>query len=72
MKSSKGFSVKESKLDLLVGTNGVALTDLRPVGKISIEDSPYEASTEGAFIPSGSNIVVIAVKGNYLVVRKPH
>ncbi len=72
MKSSKGFSVKESKLDLLVGTNGVALTDLRPVGKISIDDSPYEASTEGAFIASGSSIVVIAVKGNYLVVRKPH
>jgi len=70
MKSSKGYSVKDSKLDLLIGKNGITTTDLRPVGKIIIKETPYEASTEGAFIPLGSEVHVLAVKGNYLLVRK--
>jgi hypothetical protein len=57
MTSNEGFSVKESKLDLLVGKTAVAVTDLRPQGKVEIEDETYEANADGAFIPVGTSVL---------------
>ena len=72
MTSNEGFSVKESKLDLQIGKTALATTDLRPQGKVEIEDETYEANAEGAFIPMGSNVHVVGTRANYLIVKKIH
>lgn len=70
MQKSEGFSVKDHKLHDLIGVAGMAVTTLRPAGKIEIADERYDAIADGGFIQSGSNIKVIAVRSAYLVVDK--
>lgn len=53
----------------LIGKSGTALTDLRPVGQIEIEDKVYEAISRGEYIEKGSRIEVVAQDGNRLRVR---
>jgi membrane-bound serine protease (ClpP class) len=54
------------------GCLGTALTDLRPVGKVRLDDAPHheiEASAEGAAIESGSRVRVIAARSGRLTVE---
>jgi membrane-bound serine protease (ClpP class) len=53
----------------LVGQTGEALTDLRPAGKVIIEGTRYEASSEREFIAAGTRVRVIGKEGPALVVR---
>ena len=72
MTSNEGFSVKESKLDLQIGKTAVVVTDLRPQGKIEINDETFEANADGAFIPMGTTVLVVGIRTNYLIVKKVH
>ena len=49
---------------------GITFSALRPFGKVSIDDTLYEAETEGEFISPGSNIVVIAHQGKRVIVKE--
>lgn len=53
----------------LVGAEGEALTDLRPVGAIRIDGTRIEALAEGAMIPAGSRVRVVRVSGSQVKVR---
>jgi membrane-bound serine protease (ClpP class) len=52
----------------LVGRRGVALTDLRPAGKVEIEGHPFQVVTEGGYIDGGSPVRVSEVHGSQVVV----
>lgn len=54
----------------LLGKNGIAETFFRPSGYISIDGKKYDAVSEGEFIDKGSNLKVILVEGNRIVVKK--
>jgi membrane-bound serine protease (ClpP class) len=54
----------------LVGKTGVALTDLRPSGRIEVGGEPYDALTEGEFVDKDAEVAVLEVRGNRIVVRK--
>lgn len=58
-----------SNYNFLIGEVGQALTDLRPVGRGSIQDELYEVSSLEAFIPRGSLIKVIKVEKGTIYVR---
>ena len=54
-----------------VGELGQALTDLRPVGKVSLDARPeydWEARTEGPALDAGARVRVLEVRGGRLVV----
>ena len=51
------------------GARGVANTDLRPAGKVSIGDLVLDARSEGGFISRGTAVVVSERAANHLVVR---
>ena len=68
--ADEGYSVKEEKLNHLIGKQGVAKTVLRPTGKVSIAHESYEASSETDFIMAEEAIEVYGIRGNYLLVRK--
>ncbi len=54
----------------LVGSEGVAITTLRPAGKALINERRFDVVAEGDFIEAKAKIVVIAGEGARVVVRK--
>ncbi|WP_128896054.1 NfeD family protein [Longirhabdus pacifica] len=54
----------------LIGSEGVALTTLRPAGTAKIEDRRIDVVTRGEFIASNTPIVVIEVEGTRVVVEQ--
>lgn len=70
MKTSEGFSVKDNALEALIGSTGVAVTDLRPAGKIELNGERYDVVTDGGFVVKDSVVKVIGLRSNYLVVEK--
>ncbi|MCA9307057.1 MAG: NfeD family protein [Phycisphaerales bacterium] len=54
----------------LIGAEGEALTDLRPVGSVKIEGMRIEALAEGAMIDAGTRVRVVKVEGSQVKVRR--
>lgn len=52
----------------LAGTEGTALSELRPAGVAEFGGKRYDVVTEGIFIPRGARITVIDVIGRRIVV----
>lgn len=57
------------ELDSLIGTEGIVLTDLRPVGAVRLGDRRVDALAELSFIPAGSKVRVVSVDGATIKVR---
>ncbi len=57
-----------------VGRTGTAITDLRPSGVAMIDQDRLDVVTQGEYIDKQTTIVVIAVRGNQIVVepKRPH
>jgi membrane-bound serine protease (ClpP class) len=53
----------------LVGVEGTAATDLRPVGVVLINGKRYDALAELGLIPAGTRVRVTVVESNQLKVR---
>lgn len=54
----------------LVGLKGIAHSELRPGGTAYIQDQKIDVVTRGDFIPSQTEVVVVEVHGNRIVVEK--
>lgn len=53
----------------LLGQEGIAETDLRPVGVVRIHDRRYDALAEGPMIDAGTRVRVTVVDGRQVKVR---
>jgi len=53
-----------------VGETGVVLKELRPVGRISVNDLPLDAQSEGGYISKGDKVRIVRIVGNLIFVRK--
>jgi len=51
-------------------TSGVAVTDLRPVGKVRLGDRLYDVVTDGFYIPAGSQVRVVEASPNRIQVTR--
>lgn len=54
----------------LVGTSGVALTPLRPAGKALLDGRRLDVVAESEFVDADTEVIVAAVDGARIVVRK--
>ena len=54
----------------LVGKKGTTYTNLRPSGKVMIDDEIYDAYTRGNYIAANTNIEVISDEGTSLKVKE--
>jgi len=54
----------------MIGKRGVAITKLRPAGKVRIDDRVVQVETDGEFLDAGTPIQVVDASGNKIVVRK--
>jgi membrane-bound serine protease (ClpP class) len=59
-----------SPFEHLRGTVGVAMTTLRPAGRVRIGDEFIDVVTEGSYIEEGQAVRVIDVSGNRVVVKQ--
>lgn len=59
----------EERREALIGAEGVAVTDLRPVGTVKIEGERVEALAQGGMIAKGDRVRVYDVQGNQIKVR---
>ncbi len=57
------------ELEALLGAEGEAVTDLRPVGSASIMGERIEVLSEIAFVPTGTRVRVSSVEGSQIKVR---
>ena len=70
-KDASGQGTPEvSKLTQLVGKTGIAVTELRPSGKISVGGQRVVALSEHELIEKGQKVIVIKAGGTDVVVRK--
>ena len=66
----EGVSSQSSELESYVGTQGKAVTDLRPAGIAVINGKRVDVVTRGEYLEKYSAIIVTAVTGNQIIVRK--
>jgi membrane-bound serine protease (ClpP class) len=67
-RSIQGSSPAEFSIELK-GTEGVALTDLRPSGTALIQGKRYDVVTEGRWIKAGTKLKVVEMERNRIIVR---
>ncbi|MBA3014337.1 MAG: serine protease [Proteobacteria bacterium] len=70
LSSKQGVTSQSSELDRYLGQEGRALTDLRPAGMAQIMDKRVDVVTRGEYIERGTDLIVLAVTANQIVVRK--
>lgn len=69
--ASRGYIAGENpKLLPQPGTRGTAAATLRPAGKVIIQDTIYDALSNGNFIETGEEIEVIRLDGSVIIVDK--
>ena len=66
----EGVSSQPSELDRYMDMQGAAVTDLRPVGTAVINGKRVDVVTRGEYIEKNAAIIVTAVTGNQIIVRK--
>lgn len=54
----------------LLGKKGKTKSILRPTGKVVLDDSYYDARSQGDFIGNDKDIVVVSVKDGHIVVKE--
>lgn len=67
--TANGYVSAEPREELL-GKRGIVVTELRPLGSALIADKLVDVISEGAFLTKGEKIIVVAVNGNRVLVRK--
>ncbi len=68
-KSDDGFQAMPPELKTLVGKSGTAITPLRPTGVALIDGHRVDIVTRGEFVETETEVEVILVEGNRVVVR---
>jgi len=66
----EGVSSQPPELESYMGTQGTAVTDLRPAGTAVINGKRVDVVTRGEYLEKGAEIRVTAVTGNQIIVRK--
>lgn len=56
--------------DLSVGTEGVAISALRPFGKAELKGKVYEVKTVGSYLESGKGIRIIEILSHQITVEQ--
>ncbi|MDQ0876922.1 membrane-bound ClpP family serine protease [Paenibacillus sp. V4I3] len=67
--TNKGFTSSPDR-SYLIGMTGEAITPLRPAGTAIIQGERVDVVTNGSFIATGRNVVVVEVEGVRVVVRE--
>ena len=70
LSSQEGVTSQNPTLESFMNQQGEALADLRPSGPALIDNQRVDVVSRGEYIGKGSAIIVVAVKGNQIIVRE--
>ncbi len=70
LSSEDGVQSQSPELEQYLNREGVAVTDLRPSGVVLIDGKRLDVVSRGEYLEKTSNVVVIAVTGNQIIVTK--
>jgi membrane-bound ClpP family serine protease len=65
-----GVSSQSVGMEKLAGLEGEALTDLRPSGMARLNGARTDVVTRGEYIEKGTQVVVVKVTGNQVIVKR--
>ena len=68
---SEGFVGVTISEPSLVGTTAMVFSDLKPAGKVMIDNKLYEASAEYGMISKGTNVRIVRIEGGRLYCELP-
>lgn len=68
--AEEGYNTNIPSLIHFVDKTGIAVSDLRPAGKIEIDGEWIDGQTEGEYISKGERVKVLEAKNSFLVVRR--
>jgi len=64
-----GKAKEESSLSVKIGDKGITISRLAPMGNIMINDKLYEAESKGIYIDENTEIIIISINRNKLIVK---
>jgi membrane-bound serine protease (ClpP class) len=67
--TEQGYVSNVNRTDL-IGKMGTTITQLRPAGKVMVDEEIVDAVSEGSFIQKDQHVKVIKVEGSRIVVRE--
>jgi len=70
LSKSDGFTSQSQELEGYTGFEGETVTNLRPSGTAFINGKRLDVIARGEYIEKGSRIVVSAVEGNQVIVKR--
>ena len=70
LSADDGVAVQEPVMDGYQDREGTAVTDLRPAGMALIDGRRLDVVTDGDYIEAGTQVVVVRVTGNQVIVEK--
>ncbi len=70
LSAEEGVVSQAPTLETWMEKKGEAVTDLRPSGMALIEGMRLDVVTDGEYVDAGTQIVVMQVKGNQIIVEK--
>ena len=70
LSKTDGYSSQSEDLLAFNGKTGTAVTDLRPAGTAVIDNKRVDVVSRGEYIEKGATVVVLAIDGNRVVVKK--
>ncbi len=65
----EGVTSQDLSLEKLVGKEGMVINDLRPAGRVEIDNVRYDVVSSGDYISKGATIEIISITGNTIVVK---
>lgn len=70
LKSTLSGGVHDGVNDqVTMGTEGVALSALRPSGKAEMNGNTYEVRTQGKYVETGTRIRIVQINSNQIIVE---
>lgn len=69
-RSDEGYTIKQNEQLLLIGKTGITLTDLKPSGKVEIDDNTYDAIADAEFISKNEQVIITKVEGYSIKVKR--
>ena len=67
--AGSGERVLDTAKNPVIGSRGVAVTDLRPSGIARIDGRRIDVVTPGGYVESGSVVLVVGIEGNQVLVE---
>ncbi|MFT6215121.1 MAG: membrane-bound ClpP family serine protease [Roseivirga sp.] len=56
-------------IDLKIDQEGIALSDLKPIGKAEFQNKTYEVTSSGQHVSAGSKLKISHLVGNKIIVK---